>query len=236
MDAFIEPIDGPDLAKAERRLVAVVIDALRASVTITAALGLGAERVVPVSSLEEAREMKQGAGVLIAGERGGRWMEGFDFGNSPGQLGENAARLQGATLVLTTSNGTGTILRAKGARAVVIGCLPNLSAAAAKTFALAQAHRADIALLPAGWLGNPAEEDLYMAGLLGRALAGLGAGFEPDPELDLMLEAEPTAFFLESAAGQRLISLGYREDVIRCARIDSYDLVPVYLEGEIRVG
>ncbi len=236
MEVLIEPLDGPGPAGYARKPVAVVIDALRASVTIATALSLGAGEVIPVSSLEEAKSFKKDGKVLIAGERGGKWMEGFDFGNSPGQLLENADRLKGATLVLTTSNGTGTILRAAEARAVVIGSLPNLSAVAQKSFALAERDGADIALFPAGWLGDPAQEDLYTAGLIGRALAGLGARFQPDQEIREMLETDPVEFFLSSEAGQRLDSLGYGEDVIRCARIDTLGVVPLFEKGALRAG
>ena len=221
--------------------VAVVIDALRASVTIVTALALGAREVVPVSSLEEALELKKNDRVLIAGERGGRWVEGFDLGNSPGQFLEQAGRIKGATLVLTTSNGTGTILRAARSKAVLIGCLPNLGACMERAFSLARERGADIALYPAGWLGSPAEEDLFTARAMGRALARMGASFEPGPELaglaeSKLAEADPVEFFQASEAGRLLDSLGYGEDVVRCAAVDSHSLTPRYREGRIKVG
>ena len=236
MEVFIEPVSGPDPAERSRRLVAVAIDALRASVTIATALHLGAEKVVPVASLEEAKSLQKNKNILIAGERAGKWVEGFDFGNSPGQLIENSGRLKGAVLVLTTSNGTKTILRAAGTRAVVVGCLPNLSAAVEKIYALAQKHEADIALFPAGWLGEEAEEDLFTAGLMGRKLTQLGARFRPDRDVARMLDRTPEDLFTKSDAGKLLASLGYQEDVLRCAQIDTYNIVPVYKDGVLKIG
>nr|NIO67979.1 2-phosphosulfolactate phosphatase family protein [Anaerolineae bacterium] len=91
---------------AARGDVVVVIDALRASVTITSALVVGAVKVIPVLTVAEARAYLDREGYLVAGERGGVQIEGFHFGNSPTELWRQAAEVRGKTLVLTTSSGT----------------------------------------------------------------------------------------------------------------------------------
>src|SRR5579862_9239081 len=66
--------------------VCVVIDVLRASTTIIHALAAGCACVRPCAEVEEARSLADGmrAGrVLLAGERGGSPLPGFDLGNSP---------------------------------------------------------------------------------------------------------------------------------------------------------
>jgi len=224
---FLEPAGGPDPARPGPGLVAVVIDALRASVTIAAALEAGAREVIPVVGLDEARGFKGREGFLTAGERGGRWVEDLDFGNSPLQLRENRERLRGAVLVLTTSNGTRAIQRAAGAEAVLVGSLPNLTAVAARAFGLAREKKADLALLPAGRSGGEAEEDLYVAGRIGLALAGMGAGFEPGAGLERLLNLEADEVFSGSESGRRLDRLGYREDVLFCAQADILPLIPI---------
>lgn len=67
-------------AVAEKQVV--VIDVLRATTSMVVMLENGAERVAPVASLEEARVWGE-KGYLMAGERNGFKVEGFDFGNSP---------------------------------------------------------------------------------------------------------------------------------------------------------
>ena len=65
---------------------AVVIDVLRASSTIVAALAAGAQAIYPVVSTEEAIKLATSLGrgdALLAGERRGLKVEGFDLGNSP---------------------------------------------------------------------------------------------------------------------------------------------------------
>src|SRR6056297_3662779 len=62
----------------------VIIDVFRASNTIIACLGQGAEYVIPVGSLEKAYRLKeQHPDHLLAGERKSLPPEGFDFGNTP---------------------------------------------------------------------------------------------------------------------------------------------------------
>ena len=60
----------------------VVVDVLRASCTIITALGNGADRVIPVGSVEEATITSYSCGaqkdeLLLCGERGGERIEGF---------------------------------------------------------------------------------------------------------------------------------------------------------------
>jgi 2-phosphosulfolactate phosphatase len=65
---------------------AVVVDVLRATTTVVAACVAGCARVIPVADIETARERAQqfpDGQVLLAGERGGEPIEGFDLGNSP---------------------------------------------------------------------------------------------------------------------------------------------------------
>lgn len=231
MRVTIEPVDGPDLKDLDRRMVAVVVDALRASVTIGTALALGAERVLPLAEIEKVIEYTGREGYLTAGERGGQQVEGCDFGNSPGQLRENGARISGRTLVLSTSNGTRTILRASGAEAVLIGSMPNLSAVSEKAFRLAAEKSAEVAILPAGWLGAEVSEDLYTAGRIAMALAGKGAEFQPDEPLARLLRQDSQAVFAASDGGVRLQAIGYHEDVVYCATKDALGVVPI-LDGD----
>src|SRR4051812_42663251 len=96
--------------------LAIVIDVLRASTTIVHALAAGCTSVRPCLEVDEARhlagQMRAGR-VLLGGERGGVPLPGFDLGNSPREY--SAKRCKGATLVLTTSNGTRALIRASEA-------------------------------------------------------------------------------------------------------------------------
>jgi 2-phosphosulfolactate phosphatase len=93
----------PDL---QGRIV-FVIDILRATTTICAALHHGAKAVIPVGSTEEALRLSQTIGstdVLLAGEKNCVRIPGFQLGNSPLEMSE--ATVRGKTLITSTSNGT----------------------------------------------------------------------------------------------------------------------------------
>src|SRR5687768_15572560 len=87
----------PTLAPAGKLAggVAVVIDVLRATTTIVYALAAGCTAVRPCAEIEEAREvagaMRMGR-ALLAGERGGVKVPGFDLGNSPREFTPQACR------------------------------------------------------------------------------------------------------------------------------------------------
>src|SRR5206468_906816 len=93
------------------------------------ALAAGAACVRPCAGVEEARalagQMRVGR-VLLGGERGGVAPPGFDLGNSPRQY--TARVCKGNTVVLTTTNGTGALLRAAEAERVLVAAFVNYSA------------------------------------------------------------------------------------------------------------
>ena len=217
----------------ERGDVVVLIDALRASTTITCALAAGAQRVLPVLYVDEAKALTARHGYLCAGERGGAKVPGFDFGNSPTEMLTERGRLRGQTLVLTTSNGTRCVRAAAeaGAAAIVSGALPNATAAALAAWRLADRHGCPITLLAAGIDDDVAIEDTFAARWLLQALVSLGqqagtpvghATFAPVAASDSM------EVFRTSEAGVRLSGLGYAADVAYCARIDLLQIVPFY--------
>ena len=89
-----------------RDQAAVVIDVLRATTTVAAALASGARAIFPCQELAEARTLAAAGSPprLIGGERGGQRVPGFDFGNSPAEY--HPAAVRDREIVLTTTNGT----------------------------------------------------------------------------------------------------------------------------------
>ena len=73
-------------ARAARGLT-VVIDVFRAYSLEAYLLHRGAERIIPLADAEEAYKLKEShPEMLLAGERNGKILPGFDFGNSPSQV------------------------------------------------------------------------------------------------------------------------------------------------------
>jgi 2-phosphosulfolactate phosphatase len=217
---------------AARGDVVVVIDALRASVTITSALVVGAVKVIPVLTIVEARAYLGREGYLVAGERGGVQIEGFHFGNSPTGLWRQAAEVRGKTLVLTTSSGTRCVEAAqRGAAVMLAGALPNATALAQAAFDLAGERGRDIGLIVAGVNDQATVEDLFAARLIAQRLAEMGAVSASEGGGDHLAESKAAEVLENSPSGQKLRDLGYEEDVAFCAQIDVLNAVPIYRDG-----
>jgi 2-phosphosulfolactate phosphatase len=186
-------------------------------VTITMALALGAERVIPALTVDAARGHRGRPNRLVAGERGGAKLPGFDFGNSPTQLLAHADQVRGKTLILTTSHGTRAILAARGgSAAVLIGALPNATAVAHVARNVAERMQRHISLVAAGSGAKVAPEDDYTVATLAAQIAG--APLPPHAPLEVF-QASPNA--------RRLAGLGYTDDVTLCAEMDRLDVVPI---------
>ncbi len=220
--------------------IAVVIDVLRASTTIITALAHGAAGVRPVLTVEEALAEAAAGDVMLGGERGGRQIDGFDFGNSPLEYGRD--RVGGRSVVITTTNGTAALHASAGAAEVLIGAIVNRSAVAAAAHTLAIKHGGcDIHLVCAGTDGAVTEEDLLAAGaILDAAVRHDGCTEDAFDETGLQalglfratVAARPAATdaiahaFTSSIGGRNLIEIGMEADLPASAAIDSYSVVP----------
>src|SRR5262249_28196329 len=182
------PGEFPELELAGR--VALVVDVFRATSMVVAAFGAGCARVIPVASEAAARERAAALApepVLLAGERGGDPLDGFDLGNSP--LDCTPERGGGRTPVLTPTHGTPAPLKAGGAAAAAPRPLTTVAAAAQ----WAASHRRDVTVLCAGEQGRFSLEDTVCAGLL---VAGV-------------LRANPEAKLTDAARAAHRLGIAY---------------------------
>ncbi|MFI4963588.1 MAG: 2-phosphosulfolactate phosphatase, partial [Legionellales bacterium] len=116
IDACFSPYLYPVYADTES--IVVVIDVFRATSAICVAFHHGAEKIIPVATVEEALQYKQ-QGMLAGAERDAIKLDGFDFGNSPYDY--MGTHVKDKTIALTTTNGTQAIEAARNAYKVVIG-------------------------------------------------------------------------------------------------------------------
>jgi 2-phosphosulfolactate phosphatase len=200
----------------------VVIDVIRATSTIVTALARGATGVQPVASVAEAEVLKeQNRGALLAGERGGKPLPGFDLGNSPHEM--TSGRVKGRRIILTTTNGTQALAACQGARAIVTASLLNLGAVAARLREMGPPWL----ILCAGYEGQFGLDDAIVAG----ALAGALDQDHAMVSLYHSVRNDLAAALLGSCAGQELRKIGMENDVPFCAQINLFPLVPT-LNGE----
>lgn len=225
---------------------AIVIDVLRATSVITTALFNGAERVIPVPSVDEAlnlaREFKGNA--LLGGERGAVKIPGFDLGNSP--LEYKKELMAGKAVILTTSNGTRAIKASESAEHILIGCFLNASAVAEKALRFALSSETScVALVCAGTLGEFSLDDAACAGLIVDSLVRNIERKKEPPELSdlafacrelyLKHQDDLKALISHAAHYKKLLNLGFERDIDYCLQQDVIDCVPVYDKKTLEV-
>jgi 2-phosphosulfolactate phosphatase len=226
----LEEVRGMPLAG----VTAVVLDVVRASTTIVAALAGGAPAVVPVATPPEARARSRGwaAGTaLVGGERGGAPPPGFECGNSPAEY--SAERVRGRTVVFTTTNGTRALLALDGARRVAVGGFVNAAAVAGWV----TGEPGDVLLVCAGERGRFCLEDAVCAGLLvSRLDPGGGALTDAARAARTLWEryaGDLPAMLADAAWAQALVAQGRGADLPLCVALDVHDVVPVLRDGAL---
>jgi 2-phosphosulfolactate phosphatase len=207
-------------ADASVARVGIVVDVIRASSSIAQALAAGYERVLCCCEIDEAIELRAelGDGAVVGGERNGVVVGGFDVGASPREF---AAGPKAPTLILSTTNGTASILAAAArCEVVLVGSLLNLSAVAAA----ACEEGGDVAVYCAGFKGGFALDDAYCAG---RIVAELG-GERTDAAraAELVAASFPSA---QAAFDARTYGPpGLEADIAYCTQENLLDMVPRY--------
>lgn len=212
--------------------ISIMVDALRASSTITLALN-NFEKVIPCSTPEKALELKKQIGGVLAGERNGEKLEGFEIGNSPKTVDEYETSEK--TLILTTSNGT-RILEGMNST-VLIGSLINAKYVGNMSTRLAEDH---IDVVMAGVKGEFTLEDFLASGeILYWICQNLN-----EYEINDMAKAAIMASrdynslktgFYNSRTGKHLAKLGYKEDITICCQKNITENVAIYENQELRL-
>jgi 2-phosphosulfolactate phosphatase len=207
-----------------------MVDAFRASTTITVLVSKGA-RVVPVASVEEAAAARTDFRI---GERGSVKVAGFDFGNSPTEiLGSEIP--PGSKIALSTTNGTRVVEAARGARTILTGAFVN-AGILAEELAGGVHDGAEVVIIGCGWEGRRASEDEAAAGAILHRLRSRGA--ELDERARRVVEgylSRPEGALRNNSAARRLKRLGYEEDIEFCLAEDAVPVVP-RLVGDAFVG
>lgn len=212
--------------------IVVVVDILRATSAICTAFHNGVKRIIPVSTVEEARQKKKD-GYIVASERDGYVLDFADFGNSPFNF--TAEKVQGKEIVYSTTNGTRCIHMASHSKEVVIGSFLNLTALS--DWLIRQ--DAPVLIFCASWKDRFSLEDTVFAGALAEKLLASGK-FETicdavTASLDLWALAKPNLneYVLKAAQKGRLAEKGLDDCIEFCHRADFTSVIPIYRDGEL---
>ena len=217
--------------------IVVIIDVLRATSTIATALYNGAKSIIPVDSVTRCMEIGRQIEGITAGERDGQIAEGLEYGNSPFEYPREF--IAGKTLVLTTTNGTRLLHIAleKGAKEIITGSFPNLSAVCDHLAEMKQ----NVILGCAAWKDRVNIEDMLFAGAV---ISAIGPHFSINCDSSHIAEtmyrsAKSDLFdFMkknEASHYHRLMNFGLEKDIRYCLTNDGANVLPVYRDGKLEL-
>lgn len=208
--------------------IVVVIDIFRATSSICYGIENGAESIIPVATIE-ACESYRHSEYLLAAERNGEVVDGFDFGNSPFSYTED--KVSGKTIVLTTTNGTHAINMSRGAHKIVIGSFLNL----ASLCDWLKTQSNDVLLLCSGWKDKVNLEDTLFAGGVVHYLREENYSLDDagiaSEDLYIMAKGDLNTYLKKTSHSERLKKLGIEEDIKFCLNLNITKEIPV-LDGE----
>lgn len=221
----------PDLIKNRH---VIVIDVLRASSVMITALANGAKAFIPVMTVEEAHQKARelpGEKVLLCGERDTQIIDGFHLGNSPQDYMRD--KVQGKTLIFTTSNGTQALNRLQEASEIFIGSFLNMNALVGKFQTLD-----NVVLVCSGTNNNFSMDDAMCAALFIDEIMKKKAVALSDFSIMLL-----KAFHKDNGDLHKLLKdcyhlnllkhNGFEKDVEYCLQKNSSDVVPEMKDGRI---
>ncbi|MEP7106317.1 MAG: 2-phosphosulfolactate phosphatase [Ferruginibacter sp.] len=218
--------------------IVVIIDVLRATSTIATVLANGAKNIIPVDSVAECIRIGKQIEGVTAGERDGHVAEGLVHGNSPFEYPKEF--IGGKTLVLTTTNGTKLLHMAieKGAKGIITGSFPNLSAVCEYLVV----KKMPVILGCAAWKDRVNIEDMLFAGAVISRIKGhfdincdssqIAETLYNDAKGDLyeFMKSKNASHFL------RLTKYGLEKDIRYCFQEDNANVLCMYEGGKLVKG
>jgi 2-phosphosulfolactate phosphatase len=228
--------------------VAVVVDVLRATTVMVHALASRCDAVIPCGEIDEAKavaaRLPPGT-ALLAGERQGLPIAGFNLGNSPADFTPEVCH--GKTVVITTTNGTRAILASLEADRVYIAAFANVRATSAELSVqfYKKDHGCPVHIICAGTEEHISLEDSLLAGALASGIGGHCSDVAMKPglaelfgndealmvvsqwlEVERYLQKRPLWKLLRLGRGGRNVErIGRGIDIVDCASADRFELV-----------
>ena len=242
LEVILSPAEFASLSQRDlSQAVCVVFDILRATTSMITALANGAEAIIPVAEISEAVALRQkNPNLLLAGERHGLRIRSdltgsvdFDFGNSPREF--TADRVQGRTIVMTTTNGTRALRACAEAKITLVSSFLNLRAT---TNWIRERNPVHLILVCSGTFDEPALEDVLAAGALCEKIWSSYAGGHLSDSAEIARRIYPLLQFnlvdamKHSRNGRRLAAIPeLRDDVWLCVQRETIPFVAALMPG-----
>lgn len=200
----------------------VIIDVFRAFSVEAYCFYMGAEKIIPVGDERIAYKLKeQNPKYILAGERNGKILPGFDVGNSPSDIVK--LDLKGKTVIHTTSAGTQGIVNATRADEIIGGSL--LCAKAIAEY-IQKNNVSEVSLVCMGLNAlSQTEED----NLCAEYIKSILCGYEIDMPKEIeKLKLTSGAKFFDKSQNDVFPEMDFR----MCVEYDKFDFIVKLEKGE----
>ena len=215
---ILQGIEGAKQAKG----IAVIIDVFRAFTVEMYLMKNNAKKIIPIADLEYVYSFKkENSEVILIGERDGKILPGFDYGNSPSDV--DKVDFSNKVVMHTTSAGTQGIASAKSADCIITGALVNAKAIARY---ILQNKFEEVSLVCMGLSGiEPTDEDTLCAKYIESILVG--------NELDISREIEQLKFTSGAKFFDEYQIDFPKEDFEYCTKLNVFDFVLKVENGDL---
>lgn len=210
----------------------VVIDVLRACTVVCAAFAAGCREIIPVKSLGDGSTLLGNLDrdvVLMAGERDGYRVEGFDLGNSPYEFTEDVVKNK--TVILASTNGSKAMVLGSSGTVEFAASFVNMSAVVKKLSEMST----DTVVLCSGKDSRFSLEDAICGGMIVSRLRNLITDDNDAAKVAEVLYHEHERDLLSSLRysdhGEYLSSIGFGADIDFAAGVDTINVLPQLTDG-----
>ena len=209
----------------------VIIDVFRATSAMCVFLNNGGNRVIPVHSVQKAESFNNvnKEDFLLAAERNGQIVKGFDLGNSP--LSYHGKDFTNKSLVITTTNGTMAIEQARDlCHGMLLASFLNISVVA--NYLISQITQ-DVLIICSGWKDRVCIEDCMLAGLLSTKLLSTNC-FQSNSDSVLISEGLYNSNFALLNSSSYVKRMGVqkntdlKKDIEYCLQKDIMNTIPIW--------
>jgi 2-phosphosulfolactate phosphatase len=248
IDAYLTPYFNDNEKQFENSII-IMIDVLRSSSTICAALFNGAKEIIPTDTLDKAVSIYSSLSKenrFLGGERNGLKPSGFNAGNSPEEY--SADVISGKSVIISTTNGTKIFSKARQAKARLVGSFVNNGAILGHLFKQylndsdkSEEDNTRIIFICAGSNGRLAYEDTLCAGAFINSIVNL----RPDVRLTDSADVAKNLFKLHSTDLKEFLKnrehasllkeIGLENDIETCFTFDLYPVIPHISGGSIKI-
>jgi len=211
----------------------IIIDVFRTSSTIITALYQGAKKIIPAFTPQNAWQLKEeNPSFALGGEVNCEKLDGFDLGNSP--LEYSPGKVKNHTIILSTTNGTTTIDKARDADNIYIGSFLNASTLVQEIENSPQ----DLLLACAGTQGEYSLEDVCCAGYFLHLFKNTVKPFLNDKALSALAlyhnyQKNLPYYLSRSKNGRTLLAKGYWLDIEFCCIQNYLPTIPIYCDSAL---